>query len=113
MKNESPSRALDCKQRAITPLRNSPADDSEFAALAKALGHPARVRIVRILAAQDSCIAGDLQAEVGLAASTVSQHLRRLKDAGWVQGEIDGARRCYCLTPGTRDRFQALIEDIL
>jgi ArsR family transcriptional regulator len=87
--------------------------DRELAKLAKALGHPARVRILRVLLAQKSCIAGDLQAEVGLAASTVSQHLKSLKEAGWVQGEIDGPRRCYCIDPATRDRFQTLLGELL
>jgi ArsR family transcriptional regulator, arsenate/arsenite/antimonite-responsive transcriptional repressor len=88
-------------------------EEAELATLAKALAHPARIRILRVLLAQDSCIAGDLQAEVGLAASTVSQHLKSLKESGWVQGEVDGPRRCYCLAPMVRERFHALIGELL
>ena len=88
-------------------------EEAELATLAKALGHPARIRILRVLLAQDSCIAGDLQAEVGLAASTVSQHLKALKESGWVQGEVDGPRRCYCLVPKVRERFFTLLGELL
>ncbi len=85
-----------------------PTAETEFAVLAKALGHPARVKILRVLLSENRCIAGDLQAEVGLAASTVSQHLAQLKDAGWIKGEIDGPRRNYCIHPETLKRFHEL-----
>jgi DNA-binding transcriptional ArsR family regulator len=95
------------------PFPPLPQQETDLAELAKALAHPARIRILRVLSAQDSCIAGDLQAEVGLAASTVSQHLKQLKQAGWVQGEVDGPRRCYCIDPATRSRFQELLGELL
>jgi len=66
--------------------------------MAKALGHPARVRIVRLLAARDACVTGDLVAEFPLAQSTVSGHLRILREAGLVQGTIDGPRTRYCVS---------------
>lgn len=94
------------------PRAESPGE-VEFAALAKALGHPARVKILRVLLSENRCIAGDLRAEVGLAASTVSQHLAQLKEAGWVKGEIDGSRRNYCINPDTRERFQRLADELL
>lgn len=110
--NCEPTQAECCNvETSAAPAR--PKADAELAKLAKALGHPARVRILRVLLAQKSCIAGDLQAEVGLAASTVSQHLKSLKEAGWVQGEVDGPRRCYCIATATRARFEALIGEIL
>lgn len=87
--------------------------EQEYVRLAKALAHPARLRIVRLLQAMDSCIAGDLVEEVGLAASTVSQHLKQLKEAGWVQGEVDGPRRCYCLDRETHTRFLELQGELL
>jgi ArsR family transcriptional regulator, arsenate/arsenite/antimonite-responsive transcriptional repressor len=74
-------------------------DDAEIAALAKALSHPARLRIVRLLQATPGCIGGDIVGAVGLAQSTVSEHLRILKAAGVITGEIDGARVCYALNP--------------
>ena len=87
--------------------------EGEFVRLAKALAHPARLRIVRLLQSMNSCIAGDLVEEVGLAASTVSQHLKQLKEAGWVKGEVDGPRRCYCINPETHARFLELQGELL
>ena len=71
--------------------------DGSLAAMAKALGHPARVRIVRLLAERQACVTGDLVAELALAQSTISEHLRILRAAGLVQGEIEGPRTSYCL----------------
>jgi ArsR family transcriptional regulator len=70
-----------------------------LAALARALGHPARIRIVRTLIARQACIGCDLVDESGLAQSTVSEHLRVLKAAGIISGEIEGPRICYSLNP--------------
>lgn len=81
--------------------------EQEVAVLAKALGHPARVRIMRLLLAQDACYCGQLVEEVGLAQATVSQHLKVLKDAGLIVGEIEGARVCYC---AGRERLAELYE---
>lgn len=86
-----------------------PEADAELARLAKALGHPARVRIVRLLAQQDQCICGTIVDDVGLAQSTVSQHLKVLKGADIIQGEVDGVRVCYCLNPVTLRRLKALV----
>lgn len=80
---------------AAAPAPTSLADDARLAALAKALGHPARVRILRHLLAADACMCGAIQDVVPLAQSTVSQHLKVLKQAGLITGEIDGPRVCY------------------
>ena len=77
------------EQESIRPL----------AVLARALGHPARIRIVRTLIAKQACIGCDLVDESGLAQSTVSEHLRILKAAGIISGEIEGPRVCYSLNP--------------
>src|SRR3954463_10162123 len=71
--------------------------DDEIATLFKALGHPARVRILRVLLERDACVCGELCDELALAQSTVSQHLRVLREAGLIHGEIDGPRVCYCV----------------
>jgi ArsR family transcriptional regulator len=92
----------------LRPIEGKAADD-ELAELARAIGHPARVQIVRLLARRDGCICGDIVAELPLAQSTVSQHLKVLKDAGLVRGEIDGPRICYCLEPRGLRRLRALI----
>ncbi|MDA3960878.1 MAG: metalloregulator ArsR/SmtB family transcription factor [Planctomycetota bacterium] len=71
----------------------------QLAAWAKAFGHPSRVQIVEILLAQEGCMCGDIADQVGSAQSTVSQHLKILKEAGVIQGTIDGPRVCYCVNP--------------
>jgi ArsR family transcriptional regulator len=74
-------------------------DETTTAALAKALAHPARIRILRLLQASPGCIGGDIVNAVGLAQSTVSEHLRVLTSAGLISGEIDGPRVCYAPNP--------------
>lgn len=74
-------------------------DDEGVARLAKAVGHPARVAILRALLARGTCIGCDLADQVGLAASTTSEHLRILKAAGLITGRIDHPRVCYALAP--------------
>jgi ArsR family transcriptional regulator, arsenate/arsenite/antimonite-responsive transcriptional repressor len=83
--------------------------DEELAALAKALSHPTRVRIVRMLVRRTTCVCGEIVADLPLAQSTVSQHLKILKEAGLVRGEVDGPRVCYCLEPLALDRLKALV----
>src|SRR5512147_1839880 len=80
----------------MRPVEGAEADE-ELATLAKALGHPARVQIVRLLVRREACICGDIVDELPLAQSTVSQHLKVLKEAGLIRGEIDGPRVCYCV----------------
>lgn len=86
-----------------------PAADEEIAALCKAIGHPARVQILRLLVRKEACICGDIVDELPLAQSTVSQHLKVLKDAGLVRGEVDGPRVCYCIEPRALRRLKALV----
>ena len=71
----------------------------EIAKLAKALAHPARLKIIQILAQKNTCITGELVELMPLAQSTVSQHLLELKKAGLIKGEIEGPKTCYCLNP--------------
>ena len=86
--------------------------DEELALLCKAVGHPARVQILRLLVRRDSCICGDIVDELPLAQSTVSQHLKVLKDAGLIRGEIDGPRVCYCVEPHVLRRLKALVASL-
>ena len=92
----------------VRPVEGPEADD-ELAALAKALGHPARVQIMRLLVRREACICGDIVDELPLAQSTVSQHLKVLKDAGLIRGDIDGPRVCYCVEPRVLRRLKALV----
>ncbi|MBD3773123.1 MAG: winged helix-turn-helix transcriptional regulator [Rhodobacteraceae bacterium] len=84
----------------------------DIASIAKALGHPARIQIVRLLLEKQSCIAGDIVDEVGLAQSTVSEHLRILRTAGLIAGEIEGPRVCYCLNPRSLWPLAALLNAV-
>jgi ArsR family transcriptional regulator len=87
-------------------------EDAAIAALAKALAHPARLRIIRLLQATPGCIGGDIVEAVGLAQSTVSEHLRILKAAGVITGEIDGPRVCYALNPSALAPLADLIAGL-
>lgn len=87
-------------------------EDMRMAAIAKALGHPARLRILRLLAYTPGCIGGDIVDAVGLAQSTVSEHLRILKEAGVIEGQIDPPRVCYSLSPGALQPLLELIEEL-
>jgi ArsR family transcriptional regulator len=93
------------------PVEGTAADE-ELAALAKAIGHPARVQIMRLLVRREACICGDIVDELPLAQSTVSQHLKVLKDAGLIRGEIDGPRVCYCIEPRALRRLKALVGSL-
>lgn len=73
-------------------------NDTRLAELTRALGHPVRVQILRTLTSAGCCV-GDLVDTIPLAQSTISQHLKVLKEAGLVQGTVDGPRRCYCTNP--------------
>jgi ArsR family transcriptional regulator len=90
-----------------------PLDDDGFnetlARLAKALGHPARVAILRLLLRRNDCVCGEIVDELPLAQSTVSQHLKSLKEAGLIRGEIDGPRVSYCVNPATIAQLRVLI----
>jgi ArsR family transcriptional regulator len=92
----------------LRPIEGDEAEE-ELANLAKALGNPARVKILRILVRKNSCICGDIVEELPLAQSTVSQHLKVLKEAGLIRGDVDGPRVCYCVEPRALRRLKALI----
>src|SRR6478735_4748801 len=71
--------------------------DNKIAKYAKALAHPARIAILQLLIKKQACICGDIVDELPLSQSTVSQHLKELKEAGLIKGDIDGAKVCYCI----------------
>lgn len=71
--------------------------DNRIATYAKALAHPARVAILKLLIQRQACICGDIVGELPLSQSTVSQHLKELKEAGLIKGDITGAKVCYCI----------------
>ena len=87
--------------------------EQQLATIAKALGHPARVAILRLLAQRQACVCGELVLELPLSQSTVSQHLKELKAAGLVRGEIDGPRVCYCIDAAGWARARQLLGNLL
>ncbi len=92
--------------------QESQGSDLDLATLAKALGHPARVQIIRFLLSRDSCMCGDVVEHLPLAQSTVSQHLKMLKESGLIRGTIDGPRVCYCVEPKVLERFRQLVSGL-
>lgn len=86
---------------------------NELAALAKALGHPARVAIVEHLMKVDACICGSIVDKLPLAQPTVSQHLKELKNAGLIAGTIEGNSVCYCLDKNAWSRLLSLLTPIV
>jgi len=101
--------------RAVAKLSFAESRD-KLAQLSKGLAHPARVQIVNMLAnrPKDSkCVCGDIVDALPLSQSTVSQHLKILKETGWIRGEIDRPRICYCLIDGVIDHYLALLDRCL
>ncbi len=85
-------------------------DTELFAAMCKALGHPARVMIINYLKKIDRCLCGDIVELLPLAQSTVSQHLKCLKDAGLIKGEVEGPKTCYCLDKKMLEKFTLMVD---
>ena len=98
---------------AITKADKFTQKQIRTAELAKALGHPARVAILEILAQRKECICGDITDELPLAQSTVSQHLKALKKVGIIKGDVDGVRVCYCIDESTANEFRSLLSPIM
>ena len=79
---------------------------NKLATMMKALAHPARIAILQHVIKTNTCICGDLVEELGLAQPTISQHLKELKNAGLIQGTIEGTSVCYCIEPKVWAQFQ-------
>jgi DNA-binding transcriptional ArsR family regulator len=91
--------------------------DNKIAQYAKALAHPARVAILQLLLKKQACICGDIVDEIPLSQSTVSQHLKELKEAGLIKGEIEGKKVCYCINEEewalARDYMAGLFKPVI
>jgi ArsR family transcriptional regulator len=98
------------RRAEIVPIA-APADD-ELAVLCKALGHPVRLQIVRMLARHGKCYFGSIADAVAVAPSTASQHISVLKEAGLIKGWADEQRSCYCVDPAKLARLQKLIDGL-
>ena len=109
--DKTPSCCEPDRRPDLRPIEG-PEADREMSALAKALGHPIRVRILRQLIRKNACVCGELVEELPVAQSTVSQHLKVLKQAGLIRGEVDGTRVCYCVEPRALRRLKALVAGL-
>ncbi len=81
--------------------------EQDLASFAKAFAHPARIAILKILAQRNECICGEIVEVLPLAQSTVSQHLKELKNAGLIDGSVDGPKSCYCINWKAFEKFNA------
>lgn len=86
--------------------------EQQMAEVAKALSHPARISILKVLAQKEECICGEIVEVLPLAQSTVSQHLKELKLAGLIKGSLDGPRSCYCINWQTFEKFSSDINQL-
>ena len=83
---------------------------NDIANMAKAIAHPARIAILQYLVKKNACVCGDIVDELGLAQATTSQHLKELKNAGIIQGNIEGVSVCYCINPQVWKEYQLLFN---
>lgn len=86
--------------------------DNRIARYAKALAHPARVAILQLLIKKQACICGDIVDELPLSQSTVSQHLKELKAAGLIKGDIEGVKVCYCIDEKEWSQAQSYLNNL-
>ena len=96
----------------VTKTEHFTQEQNDIAILLKALAHPARIAIIEYLLSVDSCICNDIVDEIKLAQPTVSQHLKELKNAGIIQGEIDGKSICYCINPESFKKMEHFVDQI-
>lgn len=86
-------------------------EESRLADIAKALSHPARIKILKILSEMDVCMCGEIVELLPLAQATVSQHLKELKRVGLIQGEIEGPKTCYCINTNSINEAYSQIQN--
>ena len=96
----------------ITKTDHFTAKQNELAILAKAIGHPARIAILEYLMKVDTCICGDIVNEMPLAQPTVSQHLKELKNAGLIKGNIEGNAICYCINEEGFEKIKSFFQQV-
>ena len=88
-------------------------DEARLAELAKAISHPARIAVLKKLSKQTECVCGEIVDVMPLAQATVSQHLKELKLAGFISGDIEGPKSCYCLNPGKIEELAGRLTDLV
>lgn len=97
---------------AISKKQEFTQEDNWLADVAKALSHPARIRILKLLTQMDSCMVGNIVDQLPLAQATVSQHLKELKRVGLIQGEIDGPKICYCVNNKNLSKAKSALDKL-
>lgn len=97
---------------AVTKKSEFTNEEIWLSEIAKALSHPARIRILKILNGANSCIVGTLVDKLPLAQATVSQHLKELNRVGLIEGEIDGPKVCYCLNPKSIAKAKSALDKL-
>ena len=88
-------------------------EQNQIAAIAKVLGHPARIAILDFLIKLNSCVCGDLVKEIGLAQPTISQHLKELKKVGIIKGTVEGTSVCYCINDENWGQIKSILNKFL
>jgi DNA-binding transcriptional ArsR family regulator len=96
----------------LTKTENYTERQIELAKMIKVLGHPARIAIVESIIKTDDCVCGDLVTEIGLAQSTISQHLKELKSIGLIQGTIEGTSMCYCINQDNWNKLKDQLNEL-
>ena len=96
----------------LTKTQGFPRTQLELAAFAKALGHPARIAILQFLATQKACVCGDIVDSLPLSQSTVSQHLKELKNVGLIKGDVEGPSICYCIDEKNWQKVKTAMADL-
>jgi DNA-binding transcriptional ArsR family regulator len=86
--------------------------EQDLAEVAKAISHPARIAILKVLAKRNQCVCGEIVEVLPLAQSTVSQHLKELKKAGLIQGTVEGTSSCYCINWKAFDQFESSFSSL-
>jgi DNA-binding transcriptional ArsR family regulator len=104
--------AIDKLKMGATKSDEFSVKDNRVAKYAKALSHPARVAILKLLIQKQACICGDIVDELPLSQSTVSQHLKELKEAGLIKGDVEGAKVCYCIDEKEWNTAKNLLTDL-
>ncbi|QOD62155.1 winged helix-turn-helix transcriptional regulator [Polaribacter haliotis] len=88
-------------------------EQNEIAAIAKVLGHPARIAILEFIIKLNTCVCGDLVKDIGLAQPTISQHLKELKKVGIIKGTIEGTSVCYCIHQEDWSKIKNILNKFL
>ena len=101
---------MKASSKDLPPVMTATHEAEQFASICKALGHPVRVMIINYLKKIDRCLCGDIVELLPLAQSTVSQHLKCLKNAGLIKGEVEGPKTCYCLDKTMLEKFTLLVD---